>query len=213
VLAALLAGCGANGGDPVAGGGLPAPGESGSVTTSGPTMVPDDPATSSGADDAGSGSNGGGSGGSSDGGGSGGNGSGGNGSGGGGKSGDDHGRKIGLPKSIRIPEIGEQAFRDGVVAACGSPDGAPGCLTVTYRTVDDDGTCGFVWESDPPKVSDGNTNSIVPRGARITATISTGCGQPDDTTTSPPADDSASTSDTSTAPEVSDPPASETAQP
>jgi hypothetical protein len=80
-----------------------------------------------------------------------------------------------LPKSIRIPEIGQQAFEQGVAAACGSKDGAPDCLTVTYLTVSDpDHGCGFEWVSDPPKVSvDEGLAADVQRGSTLTATIFT----------------------------------------
>jgi hypothetical protein len=115
-------------------------------------------------------------------------------------SGDDHARKVGLPKSIRIPEIGQQAFEEGVAAACGSKDGAPDCLTVRYETVQDpDHGCGFEWESDPPKESAGDgTASTVQRGATLTATIFTcpaDSPAPDDGSTS---DDPATTMDPAT---------------
>ncbi|HEY6745642.1 MAG TPA: hypothetical protein VI357_07975 [Mycobacteriales bacterium] len=203
LLGAALAGCGANGGDPVArrqipaadpagsdaGGsgmsddGSSAPGDSDSSAASEPGSAGADPAEGSGSSSGGSG----------------------NGSGGGGKgSGDDHARKTGLPKSIRIPEIGQQAFEQGVVAACGDKNGAPDCLTVRYETVQDpDHGCGFEWTSDPAKesTSDG-LESIVPRGATLTVTIFT-CPAPDESGSSATPDDSAAPDGSEPTPEDS----------
>jgi hypothetical protein len=152
VFVVAVAGCGAKGGDPVAGQQIPP----------GPTDSPQQPADS-GSDQGGSDSGRGGS--------------------------DDHARKVGLPESIRIPEIGQQAFEDGVTAACGSKDGAPGCLAVTYVASPDPDGCSFGWVSDPPKTpTPEGTDSIVRRGSHITVTI---CPQPGDTT-SPAAGDTMS---------------------
>jgi hypothetical protein len=185
VLGVAMVGCGANGGDPVAGQQVPtAPDESAP-----PADVTQSGGAGGSADTDGDQSGGGESGddgpGDGESGGSGGGGSGSDGSGSGDSRGD-HGRKVGLPESIRIPEIGEQAFEDAVVAACGSREGAPDCLTVTYVTVDDPGKCGAIeWVSEPEKDSSGNGESIVRRGARITATVFN-CPEPDGTTTAPP---------------------------
>jgi hypothetical protein len=114
---------------------------------------------------------------------------------------------VGLPKSIRITEISPQDFENSIAAACGSKDGAPGCLTVTYKTVTDpDQACGFSFVSDPPAVSaDGSGEWLVQRGSSITATIVT-CPDPDATTSpaagdtvAPAPDSGMSTSDTPTA--------------
>ena len=123
LLGGVLVGCGANGGDPVARRQIPAAdgGSAGSASAAG-----SGDSGSSGSDPAGSGGSGSGSGSLS------GSGSGGGASGQG--SGDDDARTVGLPKSIRIPEIGQEAFEQAVVTACGSRNGAPGCLTVTSRT-------------------------------------------------------------------------------
>jgi hypothetical protein len=196
VLAVAVVGCGANGGDPVARQQIPA----------GPADSPRESMGSGSGAGSGAGSNAGpeadSAGGRSD-----GSDQGGSGGGGGAGSGsrDDHARKVGLPESIRIKEIGPEAFVASVVAACGSKDGAPGCLTVTYRTVADPDQCSFGWESDPPKSpTPEGTESVVRRGSHITVTI---CPTPDDTTspapadtTSPaPGDEQASTSDSPTA--------------
>ncbi len=182
VLGAAVVGCGANGGDPVAGQQIPAGPAADSPQQAG------DPGSGGGADQGGS------DGADSGGGGSDGSDQGGSGAGGGsgGGSGDDHARKVGLPKSIRITEISPPDFQNSIAAACGSKDGAPGCLTVTYRTVaDPDNVCHFAWESDPPASPTGeNAVSVVQRGSHITATIFT-CSQPGDTT-SPPPDDTTS---------------------
>jgi hypothetical protein len=204
VLGVAVVGCGANGGDPVAGQQIPAAPDgsspSGDVAPSGDAGGSEpagDAAGSASSGDTGASAPAGDAGGSMQ--------SGGGSGGGGGGSGDDHARKVGLPKSIRIPEIGEQAFKDGVAAACGSPDGAPDCLTVTYVTEDDPGKCGAVeWVSVPEKDSNGNGESIVQRGATITATVFT-CPQPADTTTEPPPDDGAASASDTPAPETASP--------
>lgn len=183
VLGLVVVGCGTNGGDPVARQQVPVV-DSSQPDMNGTAAAEVDPPA--GSDQTGS-----------DGTGSDGTGSGQTGSGG------DHARKVGLPESIRIREIGEAAFKDDVTAACGSPNGADGCLTVSYVTEDDPGKCGAVeWVSVPDKVSDGNGESTVERGSTITATVFT-CPEPGDTTTPAP--------DTSEpAPETSEP---ETASP
>lgn len=206
LLGAALAGCGANGGDPVARRQIPAadPAESdagGSGLSDDGSSPPGDSGDapepgSSGADPAaGSGS-------------ASGDGSAkGSGDGGSGKgSGDDHARKTGLPKSIRIPEIGQQAFEQGVVAACGDKNGAPDCLTVRYETVQEpDHGCGFEWTSEPAKesTSDG-LESIVPRGATLTAKIFT-CPAPDESDSSAAPDDSAAPGGDGSEPAPEDP--------
>lgn len=178
VLGVAVVGCGANGGDPVAGQQIPA--------------APADSPQPSGSSDSGSAAGGSGGG------------------GGGSGSGDRGGRKVGLPESLRISEVGQPEFEDSVVAACGSKNGAPGCLTVTYRPGDDPDDCSFGWVSDPPKSSTSENNvSAVKRDSSIFVTI---CPQPDDTMspapedTSPapddsmsPADEQMSTSDSPTA--------------
>jgi len=185
MLAAAVVACGANGGDPVAGQQIPA----------GPA------ASDSGSDQGGSGgmdSGGGGSDGSDQG-----------GSGGGGGSGSvKHDRNVGLPESIRITEISPQDFENSIAAACGSKDGAPGCLTVTYHIITDpDRACGITWMSEPPAVpTDEGGVSTVQRGSHITATIvtcpdpgETTSPAPDDTMSPAPDDAQMSTSDSPTA--------------
>ncbi|HEY7103690.1 MAG TPA: hypothetical protein VH573_18785 [Mycobacteriales bacterium] len=198
MLAAAVVACGANGGDPVARQQLPA-GPAASDSGS-------DQGGSGGMDSGGSGSDGSDQGGSGDG---GSDGSDQGGSGGGGGSGSvKHGRNVGLPESIRITEISPQDFENSIATACGSKDGAPGCLTVRYEIITDpDRACGLTWSSDPPAVpTDEGGVSTVQRGSHISATIVT-CPDPDETTSpaaedtmSPaPEDDEMSTSDSPTA--------------
>lgn len=169
LLAGALAACGAHGGDPVAGQQIPA----GATRSEQPDGAGAD---RSGTADGSEGSGPDGSASQES----------GSGQGGGSGSGDDNARKVGLPKSIRIPEIGEAVFKDAVIRACRSPNGATDCLTVTYTRVDDPDKCGNVeWESDPPKESLGDGEAIVQRGATIAATVFT-CPPPDSGTTEPP---------------------------
>jgi hypothetical protein len=162
VLAAGVVGCGANGGDPVARQQIP-PGQ---------TDSPQQPAESAGPS-SGDGSDGSDQGGSGD----------------GGSGSVKHDRKVGLPASIRITEISPQDFENSIAAACGSKDGAPGCLTVTYVIITDPNrACGLTWSSDPPaSPTDEGGVSTVQRGSHITATIVT-CPEPDDTTSPAPED-------------------------
>jgi hypothetical protein len=183
LFAAAVVACGANGGDPVAGQQIPP----------GPTASDAGTGADSGSDsgsDAGSDAD-----------------SGRSGSGGGGSGAVKHDRKVGLPQSIRISEISPQDFENSIAAACGSKDGAPGCLTVTYEIVTDpDRSCGLTWTSDPPAVpTDEGGVSTVQRGSTINATIVT-CPEPEDTsspapeqTMSPAPDEQMSTSDSPTA--------------
>lgn len=161
VFAAAVVGCGANGGDPVAGQQIPA----------GPAGSPQQPAGSAGANSDGVGSQGADQ----------------DGSGGGGSGSVRHDRKVGLPESIRITEISPRDFENSIAAACGSKDGAPGCLSVTYEIVTDPGrACGLTWTSDPPAVPTGEGGvSTVQRGSHIAATIVT-CPEPEVTTTPAP---------------------------
>jgi hypothetical protein len=188
MLGVAVVGCGANGGDPVARQQIPA----------GPTDSPQQPTDA----DAGSGS---GSGSGSDQGDSDGTDSS---RGGGSGSGAGPARKVGLPASIRITEISPQDFVNSIVAACGSKDGAPGCLTVTYQIITDPNrACGLTWMSEPPAVpTDEGGVSTVQRGSHITATIvtcpdpeQTTSPAPDDTMSPAPGDEQMSTSDSPTA--------------
>lgn len=167
VFAMAVVGCGANGGDPVAGQQIPAgqasqqPADAGSGQ--GGSGGEDSSATGSGGSDQGSPDRG--------------------------SSGDDHARKVGLPESIRITEISPVDFENSIAAACGSKDGAPGCLTVTYEIITDPNrACGLTWTSDPPAVpTDEGGVSTVQRGSHITATIVT-CPESGDTTSPAPGD-------------------------
>jgi hypothetical protein len=174
VLAMAVAGCGANGGDPVAGQQIPAgPTASDSGSDSGSDSRSDS-GSDAGTDQGGSGAMDSGSGGSD---------------GGGGSGSVKHDRKVGLPESIRITEISPQDFENSIAAACGSKDGAPGCLTVTYEIITDPNrACGLTWMSEPPAVpTDEGGVSTVQRGSHITATIVT-CPEPEETTSPAPDD-------------------------
>jgi hypothetical protein len=193
LLAVAVVGCGANGGDPVAGQQIPAgQADSSQPSDSGMDQSGTDQSGSdqSGSDQSGSDQSGSDQSGSDQ-----------SGSGGGSGSGQ-HDRTVGLPKSIRITEISPQDFENSIAAACGSKDGAPGCLTVTYEIITDPNqACGLSWTSDPPAVrTDEGGVSMVQRGSRITATIVT-CPDSEDTS-SPAAEDTMSPSpgadDTST---------------
>ena len=98
------------------------------------------------------------------------------------------GGRIGAPEEITISELGPADVRNSIAAACGNPEGAPGCLTLRYVTeADPDASeCNFLrWESVPPKVSVDNTNSRVRRGSTIIATFRCPPGVTPDTGATP----------------------------
>jgi hypothetical protein len=118
------------------------------------------------------------------------------------------GRKTGLPKTIRLPEIDSTTFRSAVEAACGSLDGNPECLSVTIEpTVNDElvpGPCSIEWDAQPPEIDDesdpSGASAIVQRGSVITATET--CPGPGPTDVVGPTDEPGPTDETGPTDEV-----------
>jgi hypothetical protein len=107
------------------------------------------------------------------------------------------GGRRGVPSEITLPELDRDSLRAAVERVCGSPDGAPGCLTVRYVGAGDPTApgCSFSWHADPPETfGDDPSSATVTRGATITGT--TTCDTDGATPTDPPStDDSGSGSD------------------
>jgi hypothetical protein len=119
--------------------------------------------------------------------------SGGGGSPGGGGGGGDGGGRPGVPSEITLPELDRDHLRAAVRAVCGSPDGAPGCLTVEYVGSGDPNApgCSFSWHATPRETfGDDPSSAVVVRGATIVGT--TTCDTDSPTPTDSPTDSSSS---------------------
>jgi hypothetical protein len=102
------------------------------------------------------------------------------------------GGRPGVPSEITLPELDRDSLRAAVERVCGSPDGAPGCLTVEYVGSGDPTApgCSFSWHATPRETfGDDPSSATVARGATIvgTTTCDTDSGTPTD---SPSTDDS-----------------------